>query len=203
MTATAEATPFAIDERAADVLFREAHTAYGFTDETVSDAELESIYELMKFAPTMNNAQPLRITFVRGEEAKGRLIKHIFDGNKAKSEQAPVVAILAADVDFHEHLPRLAPQSQGARERFGASPMREQIARNNAWMQAGYFIIAARAVGLNAGPMGGFNAAGVDEEFFSGSSQRTIMIVNIGHVSDAGQFPRNPRLGFGEAVNVL
>ncbi|MHB0927504.1 MAG: malonic semialdehyde reductase [Candidatus Nanopelagicales bacterium] len=203
MSATAEATPFAIDELAADVLFREAHTAYGFTGETVSDAELESIYELMKFAPTMNNAQPLRITFLRGEAAKARLIKHIADGNKAKSEQAPVVAILAADTDFHQHLPRLAPQSQGARERFGASPMREQIARNNAWMQAGYFIIAARAVGLDAGPMGGFNAAGVDEEFFAGTAQRTIMIVNLGHASAEGQFPRNPRFGFDEVVDVL
>ena len=81
--------------------------------------------------------------------------------------------------------------------------MREQIARNNAWMQAGYFIIAARAVGLDAGPMGGFNAAGVDEEFFAGTAQRTIMIVNLGHASAEGQFPRNPRFGFDEVVDVL
>ncbi len=203
MTGTAEATPLAIDESAADVLFRQAHTAYGFESEPVTDKELQAIYELVKYAPTGNNAQPLRVTFVRSDEAKARLLPNIFDGNRAKSEGAPVVAILSADLDFHEHLPRLAPQSEGARERLAASPMREQMARNNAWLQAGYFIIAARAVGLDAGPMGGFNAPGVDEAFFAGTSQRAIMLVNLGHASHEGKFPRNPRFAFDEVVSVL
>lgn len=203
MTATTDTTSFVIDERAADQLFREAHTAYGFEAEPVSDKELEAIYDLMKYAPTGNNAQPLRVTYVRSEEAKARLLPLIFEGNRAKSEAAPVVAILSADLDFHEHLPRLSPQSQGARERLAASPQREQMARNNAWLQAGYFIIAARAVGLDAGPMGGFNAAAVDEAFFAGTSQRSIMLVNLGHASQAGQFPRNPRFEFTEVASVL
>jgi 3-hydroxypropanoate dehydrogenase len=145
----------------------------------------------------------LRVTFVRSAEAKGRLLPLIAEGNRAKSASAPVVAILAADTDFHEHLPVVNPQMEGARERFGRNPdYRAGMALNNAWLQAGGFILAVRAVGLDAGPMGGINAAGIDAEFFAGTPLRTFMVVNIGHVADDGAFPRNPRLGFAEAVTL-
>jgi 3-hydroxypropanoate dehydrogenase len=140
---------------------------------------------------------------VRSPEAKARLLPLLSEMNRAKSASAPVVAILAADTDFHEHLPVVNPQMEGARERFAKNPEnRAGMAVNNAWLQAGGFILAVRAVGLDAGPMGGINAAGIDAEFFAGSALRTIMVVNIGHVSDDGVFPRNPRLGFDEAVTL-
>ncbi len=189
--------------RTAETIFTEGHTAYSFTAEPVSDEQLARVYELAKFTPTALNSQPLRITFVRTEAAKARLLPLLSEMNRAKSASAPVVAILAADTDFHEQLPVVSPQSIGAKERFAANePGRSAMAKNNAWLQAGGFILAVRAVGLDAGPMGGINAAGIDEEFFPGTALRTIMVVNIGHVADDGAFPRNPRLGFDQAVTL-
>ena len=185
----------------ADRIFTDMHTAYRFTSEPVTDEELARVYELAKYTPTAMNSQPLRVTFVRTAEAKERLLPLIAEGNRAKSASAPVVAILAADADFHEHLPVVAPQHPGARERFAANvDQRQAMALNNAWLQAGGFILAVRAAGLDAGPMGGVDLAGIDREFFTGSSQRTIMVVNIGHAAEDGTFPRNPRLTFDQAV---
>ena len=187
----------------AETIFTEGHTAYGFTSEPVSDEQLARVYELAKFTPTAMNSQPLRITFVRTEAAKARLLPLLAEINRAKSASAPVVAILAADTDFHEQLPLVSPQSSGARERFAANEeARSAMAKNNAWLQAGGFILAVRAVGLDAGPMGGIDIAGIDNEFFAGTPLRTIMVVNIGHVADDGAFPRNPRLGFDQAVTL-
>ena len=184
-------------------IFTEMHTAYMFGPELVSDDDLARIYELSKFTPTAINSQPLRITFVRTPEAKARLLPLLAETNRAKSASAPVVAILSADTDFHEHLPVIAPQMEGARERFAKNPEnRSVMASNNAWLQAGGFILAVRAAGLDAGPMGGINAAGIDAEFFPGTALRTFMVVNIGHVAADGAFPRNPRLGFDEAVTL-
>ena len=184
-------------------IFTDRHTAYRFTPDPVSDEELAAIYELAKFTPTALNSQPLRVTFVRTAEAKERLLPLLAESNRAKSASAPVVAILAADTDFHEHLPVLNPQTAGVRERFAADAERRRtMALNNAWLQAGGFILAVRAEGLDAGPMGGINTAGIDEEFFPGTSLRTIMVVNIGHVAPDGSFPRNPRLGFDQAVTL-
>ncbi|MBB1482768.1 malonic semialdehyde reductase [Tessaracoccus sp. MC1865] len=185
-------------------IFTERHTAYRFTSEPVTDDELAQVYELAKFTPTAMNSQPLRITFVRTPEAKSRLLPLLAEFNRHKSESAPVVAILAADIDFHEHLPVVSPQSAGARDRFEADDaMREAFARNNAWLQAGGFILAVRSVGLDAGPMGGVDLAGLDREFFPGTSMRSLMVVNIGHVAEDGTFPRNPRLAFDEAASLI
>lgn len=200
---TASVSPLAIDESAADVLFRDGHTAYSFTDERVSDAQLAEIYELTRHAPTAMNSQPLRVIFVRTPEAKARLLPLLAEGNRAKAESAPVVAILAADTDFHEKLPTLLPMSPNARDSFSDSDKRIAHARFNATLQAGYFILAVRAVGLDAGPMGGFDAAGVDEEFFAGTPLRSLLVVNIGHVADGGNFPRKPHVTFDEAVTLL
>ncbi|HQY99492.1 MAG TPA: malonic semialdehyde reductase [Propionicimonas sp.] len=187
----------------ADSIFADMHTAYRFTAQPVSDEELARVYELAKFTPTALNSQPLRITFVRTEAAKARLLPLLNPNNRAKSESAPVVAILAADTDFHEHLPVLNPQTAGVRDSLaGNAERRGVMAMNNAWLQAGGFILAVRAAGLDAGPMGGINASAIDAEFFPGSVLRTILVVNIGHVAEDGSFPRNPRLGFDQAVTL-
>ena len=193
----------AIDATAADLLFRDAHTSYSFTDEPVSDEQLEQIYELMRHAPTAMNSQPLRITFVRTPEGKARLLPLLAEGNRPKSESAPVVAILAADTNFHENLPRLLPMAPNAADSFADESKRVQHARFNATLQAAYFILAVRAVGLDAGPMGGFNAAGVDAEFFSGTPLQSLLVVNIGHVAEGGSFPRKAHVTFEEAVTLV
>jgi 3-hydroxypropanoate dehydrogenase len=203
MTATLELNALAIDDTAADMLFRDAHTAYAFTDAAVSDEQLAAVYDLVRHAPTAMNAQPLRITYVRSDQAKARLLPHLSEGNRAKSASAPVVAILSADTDFHENLPRLLPQNPGAREMFADEEARTRTAMFNATMQAGYFVLAVRAAGLDAGPMAGIDAAAVDAEFFAGTALRTFMVVNIGRVADGGSFPRNPRLSLDEAVTTI
>jgi 3-hydroxypropanoate dehydrogenase len=195
--------PLAIDNAAADVLFRAGRTAYSFTDEPVRDEQLAQIYELMRHAPTAMNSQPLRVVFVRTPAAKARLLPRLAEGNRPKAESAPVVAILAADTDFHENLPRLLPMAPKVQDSFDDAYKREQHARFNATLQAGYFILAVRAVGLDAGPMGGFNAAGIDEEFFAGTSLRSLLVVNIGHVAEGGNFPRKAHMAFEEAVTLL
>lgn len=196
-------TALAIDDSAADVLFRDGHTAYAFTDEPVSDEQMAAIYDLVRHAPTAMNSQPLRVVWVRTPEAKARLLPLLAEGNRPKAASAPVVAILAADTDFHENLPRLLPMAPNARDSFADMDKREQHARFNASLQAGYFILAVRAVGLDAGPMGGFNAAGIDEEFFSGTGLRSILVVNVGHVAEGGNFPRKPHMTFEEAVTLI
>lgn len=203
MTNEPQSDLLAIDPAAADLLFRDAHTAYSFTDEPVSDAQLAEIYELMRHAPTAMNSQPLRIVFVKTEAAKGRLLPLLAEGNRAKSESAPVVAILAADTDFHEHLPRLLPMAPAARDSFSDFDKRAQHARFNATLQAGYFILAVRAVGLDAGPMRGFDANGIDAEFFADTALQSLLVVNIGHVAQGGSFPRKPHMTYDEAVTVV
>jgi len=202
MSAAAEPASRAVDDRTADLLFRDAHTAYHFTDRPVSDEQLHAIYDLMRYGPTAMNAQPLRIAYVRSPEAKARLLPHLAEGNRAKSQSAPVVAILAADTDFHEHLDRLLPQQPGAKDRYADQDARVQAAMFNATLQAGYFIVAARALGLDAGPMGGFDRKGIDAEFFAGTGLRSILVVNLGYVSETGNRPRNPRLEPHEAVSI-
>lgn len=187
----------------ADLLFTEAHTAYAFTDEPVSDEQLREVYELVKFAPTPMNAHPLRVTYVRSPEAKARLIPLLSKGNQPKTESAPVAAILAADTNFHEHLGRVFPQSPNAKDMFKTEEAREKFARFAATIQVGYFIVAARLLGLDAGPMSGIDAPGIDAEFHAGTGLKTLCVVNLGHVAEGGTNPRNPRLAYEEAVTTL
>lgn len=185
-------------------LFDDAHTTYEFTDEPVAAAELVELYERVRLAPTAMNSQPLRVTFLTTDEAKARLLPHLAEGNRAKAVSAPVVAILAADIDFHQHLPRLWPVNPAARDGFAADDARRtEAARFNAAISAGYFILGARALGLDVGPMGGFHSAGVDAEFFADRAWRSILVVNLGHASPTGVRPRNPRLDVDEAVTFL
>lgn len=188
------AAPVANDDASVDRIFRDAHTAYRFTDEPVTDAELARVSDLIAHPPTALNTQPLRVVLVRSDEAKARLLPLLSEGNRPKAQSAPVVALLAADLDFHDELPRLVPHLPDARERFVDDTAREQAARFNATLQAGYFILAVRAAGLDAGPMGGFDRDGVDAAFFPDGRHRTLLVVNIGHAAEDGSRPRSPRL---------
>jgi 3-hydroxypropanoate dehydrogenase len=191
-----------LDDAAADLLFREAHTAYWFTDEPVSDEQIRAVHDLVKWAPTSMNAQPMRVTLVRSPEARERLIARLSPGNRPKAESAPLIAILSYDVDFHDTLPELQPHSPGARDGFAEESSRHAFGSFNGAMQAAYFIIGLRAAGLAAGPMGGFHRSGVDADFFPDGRQRSFLVVNIGHPAPDGQFPRSPRLAYERVVSV-
>ncbi|MFD8594595.1 malonic semialdehyde reductase [Kitasatospora sp. NPDC059646] len=194
----------ALDAAAQDLLFREARTANTFTDEPVSDEQIQAIYELVKFGPTAFNQQPLRIVLVRSEEGRARLVKHMADGNKAKTSTAPLVAILAADNEFHEELPSQLPHFPQAKEMFFSErPVRESSAALNGALQAAYFIIGVRAAGLAAGPMTGFDAEGIDKEFFGEGDHSVLAVVNIGKPGEDAWFPRGPRLAYDQVVTTV
>lgn len=191
----------AIDNHTADLLFRQARTANTFTDEPVSEEQIRAIYELTKFGPTAMNAQPLRITLVRSGAARERLLELMAPGNRAKTASAPLVAILSYDLDFHDRLPEVFPHAPGVRDGFVGDPdKREGFARMNASLQAGYFIMAIRAAGLAAGPMGGYSSTGINATFFPDGKQRVLMVVNIGRPGPDAWADRLPRLSFDDAV---
>lgn len=190
-----------LDPRAQDLLFREARTANSFSDEAVTDEQVETIYDLVKWAPTSMNNQPLRIVLVRSPEARARLVDLMFEGNRPKTETAPLVAILAADVDFHDELPSQFPHFPGARDLFAADEAaRESAAKLNAALQIGYFTMGVRAAGLAAGPMTGVDLAGVDREFFPDGRHRALVVMNIGKAGENAWFDRLPRLAYDEVV---
>lgn len=193
-----------VDREAADHLFLEARTANTFSTEPVTDEQLAAIYELAKMGPTMMNNQPLRITWVRSAEAREKLAARMAEGNRAKTHSAPMVAVLSYDTDWHEHFETFFPHAPERKEMFdGNAEMRAEVAKNNAWLQAGFFIMAVRAVGLHAGPMGAFDAAGIDEDFNAGTANRTFMVVNVGTPGENPWFPRLPRLDAEIAVQTV
>lgn len=186
------------------LLFSEAQTANAFRPDPVDDAQLRAIWELAKWPPTATNANPGRILFVRTPEGKERLLRHMSEGNREKTAIAPVTAVLAADLDFHEHLGTLMAAKPQLRERFASDDaFREGAARFNATLQAGYFILAVRAAGLAAGPMGGFDQEGVDAEFLAGTTWRSLLTVNVGHPAPDAFRDRNPRPTFEQAVRLV
>jgi 3-hydroxypropanoate dehydrogenase len=190
----------ALSPEAQDLLFREARTANSFTAEPVTAEQVAAIYDLVRFAPTALNAQPLRVTLVRSDDAREKLLKNMADGNRDKTAAAPLVAILAADTDFHDHLERTFPHFPGARDLFADDAAREQAAKFNASLQIGYFLLGVRAAGLAAGPMGGFDAAGIDRDFFEGTGLKSLLVVNIGRPGPDAWFDRLPRLEHDEVV---
>jgi nitroreductase len=200
MTLTDTRTELLLADDAQELLFRSARSANTFSDEPVSDDQVAAIYELVKWAPTAMNTQPLRVVLVRTPEARARLVPHLAEGNRAKAASAPLVAILAADTEFHEHLPELLPYAPGAKDRFADAGSREAAARFNATLQAGYFLLGVRAAGLAAGPMGGFDAAGVDAEFFADGRLRSFLVVNIGKPGGDAWMDRLPRLSHDDVV---
>ncbi|WP_313408709.1 malonic semialdehyde reductase [Aeromicrobium sp.] len=192
-----------LSSEAQDLLFRQARTANTFTDEPVTDEQVEAIQDLVKYGPTAMNSQPLRVILVRSDDARARLLKHMSDGNRDKTGTAPLVAILAADTNFNEHLPQVFPHAEGAKDWFPDAQAREAMARLNAGLQIGYFVMGVRAAGLAAGPMTGFDAAGIDEDLLAGTGYRTMVIVNIGHPGENAWFDRLPRLEHEQVVSTL
>lgn len=200
MTATID--NLVLDAAAQNLLFREARTANTFADEPVTDAQIEAIYDLVKYAPTSMNNQPLRLVVVRSPEARETLVAHMADGNKAKTRTAPAVVILAADVNFHDELPRVFPHFPGARDLFADEAARTQTAELNASLQIGYFILGVRAAGLAAGPMTGFDAEGINRAFFPGGEHKVLAVVNIGKPGEDAWLDRLPRLDFDEVATI-
>ena len=192
-----------LDAAAQDLLFREARTANSFSGEPVTEEQVQAIYDLVKYGPTAFNQTPLRVTLVRSPEARERLVQHMSEGNQPKTATAPLVAILAADNEFHEELPQLFPHFPQAKDVFFSErSAREGAASLNAALQAAYFIIGVRAAGLAAGPMTGFDPVGVQKEFLD-DDHTPLMVVNIGKPGADAWFPRSPRLTFDEAVTTV
>ena len=192
-----------LDRGSLDQLFIEARTHTRWLDRPVEEALLRELYDLAKLAPTSANSQPMRLVFVRSREAKERLRPALAPQNVEKTMTAPVTAIVAHDLEFYERLPRLMPHVD-ARSWFAARPA-EQIERaafQGSSMQGAYVILAARALGLDAGPIGGFDGAKVDAAFFPGGTVRSNFLVNLGYGDPAGLYPRNPRLDFDEACRI-
>jgi 3-hydroxypropanoate dehydrogenase len=184
-----------LDEAGQALLFTDARTANTFAPTPVTDEELRSIWELAKWAPTAANTQPLRVLFVRTEDGRARLVEHMSEGNKDKVAHAPAIAVLATDTQFHEHLPELFPFRQGMKEWLDNDKgAHTHFSSFNSALQSAYFILAVRARGLAAGPMGGFDGPGIDSEFFRDGRYKTVLVVNIGHPGENAWFDRLPRL---------
>ena len=192
-----------LSEASLDQLFRHARTFNAWLPKDVSDEQLRQIYELAKFGPTSANSSPARVVFVKSKAAKAKLEPFLSDGNRAKTMEAPVTAIVATDHAFYEKLPKLFPHTDARSWFVGNQPLIEASAFRNGTLQGAYFIIAARALGLDTGPMSGFNNAGVDEAFFAGTSIRSNFICTLGHGDPSTIFGRSPRLSFEEATRIL
>ncbi|HLK50806.1 MAG TPA: malonic semialdehyde reductase [Bryobacteraceae bacterium] len=193
-----------LSDDALDQLFRKARTYHGWRPEPVSDDQLRALYDLMKWGPTSANTCPARLVFLRTPESKQRLRAALAAGNVEQTMAAPVTAIVAYDLKFYDKLPKLFPHNPGMRERFAAAPQAAQIAAfRNGTLQGGYFIMAARAVGLDCGPMSGFENEQVDREFFPDGSVKSNFLCNLGHGDSAQLFPRGARLDFEEACQLL
>ncbi|MFY1620275.1 malonic semialdehyde reductase [Micromonospora sp. WMMD736] len=190
-----------LDRAAQDLLFRTARTANTFTDEPVTDAQVAAIHDLIRYGPTAYNGQPLRVLLLRSPQARARLLPYVSSSNRAKTASAPLAAVLAADVDFHERLPELYPHRPQAREWLGDRTARAEQARFNATLQIGYLLLGIRAAGLAAGPMAGFDADGVTREFFPDGRHEALLLLNVGHPGPDAWGDRLPRLDTDEVVH--
>lgn len=187
-----------------ELLFTAARTHSAWLDRPVDDALLHRLYDLAKMGPTGGNSQPLRVVFAKSAGAKERLRPALFPLNVDKTMSAPVTVVAAYDTEFYEKLPKLFPARPQGRDQVAGLPaeVRERMARDSAVLQAGYLILAARALGLDCGPMGGFDPAKVDQAFFSGGKEKTFLLINLGYGDATKLFPRNPRLAFEEACRI-
>ncbi|HCX66818.1 malonic semialdehyde reductase [Parvibaculum sp.] len=193
-----------LGDEALDVIFREARTHNAWKDEPVSDETLKQLYDLMKWGPTSANMSPARIIFVKSKEAKEKLAPALTEGNLKKTMEAPVTAIIGYDVKFYERLPELFPHAPEAKTWFNWSDeWAETNAFRNGSLQGAYFIIAARALGLDCGPMSGFDLNKVDELFFAGTNVKSNFLCNLGHGDPAGLFARSPRLPFDDVCSIV
>ena len=196
-------TGSALTEKAMQQLFTEARTHNGWLPEPVSDDLLKKVYDLAKFGPTSANCCPLRIVFIKTEAGKARLKPILMDGNIEKTMAAPVTALMAMDMKFYDHLPMLFPAADARSWFAGNDAAILDGAQRNSTLQAAYFIIAARAYGLDCGPMSGFDKAKADEVFFKGTSFKSNFLCNLGHGDPAKLFPRSPRFKFEDVCLII
>lgn len=193
-----------VEDSALDLLFRAARTHNAWQDRAVPDALLRQAWDLARMGPTSANCSPLRIVFVRGEEAKARLAPCMSSGNRPKTMAAPVTAIFAYDLDFYTKLDRLFPHDRNARSWFEGDPqVVASTAFRNGTLQAAYFILALRALGLDCGPMSGFDVDMLEERFLKDTGWKANFLCNIGYGDPAGLFPRGPRLDFDDVAHIL
>lgn len=192
-----------LDDKALDQLFRTARSRNAWTPQAVSETLLRAVYDLARFGPTSANASPARFAFVTSPEAKARLAPYLSEGNRAKTAAAPVTVIIGHDLDFAQHMPKLFPHDPSARHWFSAPGVTEATAMRNGTLQGAYLMMAARSLGLDCGPMSGFDSPGVEAEFFAGTNIKVNFLCNIGYGSDENLFARSPRLEFEEACQVL
>ena len=195
--------PETLDDIGLDLLFRKARTYTAWLPKPVSEEQLHAIYDLFKWGPTSANSSPARILFLTSDEAKARLLPALAPNNVEKSKTAPVVAIIAYDIEFYEKLPELYP-AVDARAWFAGKPDAiEATAFRNSSLQGAYFILAARALGLDCGPMSGFDPAKLDAEFFPDGKWKSNFVCNLGYGDATQLYPRNPRLSFEDACKIL
>ena len=192
-----------LNDAGLDLLFRQARTYSAWRDKDVSDVLLQAIYDLTKMAPTSANCSPMRVLFLRSKEAKEKLRPALTEGNVAKTMAAPVTAVVAYDMDFHEQLPKLFPHTDARSWFVGNESLIEETAIRNGTLQGAYLIMAARALGLDCGPMSGFDRDLVDRTFFPDGRVKSNFLCNLGHGDEAGLHPRSPRLDFDDACRVL
>ncbi len=193
----------ALDAGALEQLFLSARTHNAWLDRDVPDAVLHELFEIIKMGPTSANCSPARYVFVRSPEAKARLKPHLSEGNTEKTMTAPVTVIVAYDLEFYEHLPRLFPHTDAKSWFTGNDAIIQETAFRNGTLQGAYLIIAARSLGLDVGAMSGFDQEGVNSEFFAGSKVRSNFLVNLGYGDPAGLFPRSPRFGFDDVASII
>lgn len=192
-----------LDAAALDQLFRTARSQNAWLDKPVPDSLLVELHDLMKWGPTSANCWPLRVVYVKSPEAKARLVPLMMEGNRAKVQAAPVTAILGMDMAFYEQLPKLFPHTDAKSWFVGNTPLIEATAFRNSSLQGAYFMLAARALGLDCGPMSGFDADKVNAEFFTGTTVKANFICSLGYGDPAGLFPRSPRPEFADVCNIL
>ncbi len=192
-----------LDAGALDALFREARTHYRWTDQPVSDATLRDLYELLRLGPTSANASPGRFLFLRTRGAKERLVPALSAGNIGKTLAAPVTAIVAYEPRFYDHLPRLFPSADARAWFSGNQTLAEETAFRNGTLQGAYLILAARALGLDCGPMSGFDKSKVDQLFLADHGWKSNFLVNLGHGTTGNEFDRSPRLDFDDACLLI
>lgn len=192
-----------LDQSALDLLFFQARTHNGWLDKPVTATQLEQLYNLIKWAPTSANCEPARIVFVQSHEAKEKLAQCMAPANVSKVNAAPVTAIIGMDMAFYDKLPRLFPHADAKSWFVGNQPMIDATAFRNSSLQGGYFILAARALGLDCGPMSGFNADQLNAAFFAGTTVKVNFVCSIGYGDSAKLFPRSPRLDFSEACSII
>ncbi|EEE45974.2 Nitroreductase [Roseibium alexandrii DFL-11] len=192
------------DETTLRLLFTEARTHYGWQDQDVPDEVLKDLYEIAKMGPTSMNQQPMRVVFIRSDDAKDRLEPGLMEANRPKMRSAPVTAIIAYDLNFWEELPKVFPPNPAAQDIFKNNATAAQVnAFRNGTLQGAYFMLAARAVGLDVGAMSGFDNAKVDEEFFHGTSLKSNFLVNLGYADTDRIFRRLPRFDYTDVCQTL